>query len=337
VLAGQRPVPVPDRRGDQDAAPPPSAPAVKPKRFSPRNWRVRSRLVVLVMVPLVATVALAASRIATQVGQVRTYDHAHTLAQTANPLGTLIDAMQDERDLTVQYMIISQGHTADKNTLDQMHNAVGQAQNITNATIAELTPVVDKIKADTSYSSEMRTAVSNAESANTSLPAIRQSMDQPFSNAPKVFDQYNAILDSFVALHNFVDAGTSDESFINDARVLSTLTQLNETTSELRGFVAMILTPGNTPQTIDTIHASDNLKTLQGLIAQRTSLKQTFDSQAQNTAIWQLFNDTVTGPDKSNAEKTLLDVASLLTQNSNGETPPKAIIAYTQLDSLVDQ
>ena len=61
--------------------PPPPPAADRPaNRFAPRNWRVRTRLVVLVIVPLVATIFGAAARIVQQVGNVQTYDHATTMA-----------------------------------------------------------------------------------------------------------------------------------------------------------------------------------------------------------------------------------------------------------------
>ncbi|MFD0631100.1 hypothetical protein ACFQ9X_05075 [Catenulispora yoronensis] len=62
VLPGQRPIPAADPAGDAGGqAPPPPPPSGQANRFSPKNWRVRTRLVVLVIVPLVATIVGAAA------------------------------------------------------------------------------------------------------------------------------------------------------------------------------------------------------------------------------------------------------------------------------------
>ncbi|NUR25272.1 MAG: hypothetical protein HOV83_05390, partial [Catenulispora sp.] len=80
VLPGQRPIPAVDPAAESagQVPPPPAPPAGQANRFSPKNWRVRTRLLGLVLVPLVATIVGAAARIVQQVGNVQTDDHART-------------------------------------------------------------------------------------------------------------------------------------------------------------------------------------------------------------------------------------------------------------------
>jgi len=66
VLPGQRPLPTSEdprtESGGRIPPPPPPPPSGPANRFAPRNWRVRTRLVVLVIVPLVATIVGATAR-----------------------------------------------------------------------------------------------------------------------------------------------------------------------------------------------------------------------------------------------------------------------------------
>src|SRR3954447_1270296 len=124
VLPGQRPLPSSEgprtESGGQTPPPPPPPPSGPANRFAPRNWRVRTRLVVLVIVPLAATIVGATARIAQQADNVRTYDHAKTMAAAQQPLSNLIDALHNERDVSIETMAFRDKQPVDNATLTNL-------------------------------------------------------------------------------------------------------------------------------------------------------------------------------------------------------------------------
>ena len=334
VLAGQRPVPVPGEPpasggGDE---PPPSAPSGPPKRFSPRNWRVRSRLTVLVLVPLIATVALAANRIATQVGQVRIYDHAQQLARTAVPLGALMDDLQDERDTTVQLMVASRSQGSNPDSL--ANSTLTQQQQAAIAAVKQdvlaLTPLTAKI--DSSYPATTQRAVQNAVALTDSLGNVRHEAQNPNASADKIFSEYNGVIDSYVALHSVIAVDASDQTLITDTQVLTKLAALTETISQERGFIVMTL--AHTPW--DYNNQQTNYATLQGLVS--TARTETSDFQdLASPDMRQYFDDQVTGSDTSNAQDIIDRVMQKLSGVQDAAAPPDYALAFNTLDALVDQ
>ena len=193
VLPGQRPIPAAqETEGGGSPLPPPPISAGPAKRFAPRNWRVRTRLVVLVIVPLVATIFGAAARIVQQVGSVQTYDHAKTMAAAASPLNNLIDGLQDERDISIEMMAFRAQQNADSPALTNLSNLTNLAtsmatqRKVTDRATAAMLPVLNKI--DGSYPADTLAAIANAKANMTGVEALHTAVDGPNSNPLSVFD-----------------------------------------------------------------------------------------------------------------------------------------------------
>ena len=74
------------------------------RRWSLRNLRLRNRLILLVLVPLVAVVALSSARVVNQNSTMRSDDDLAGQAHVELTLAGLVNAVQDERDLIEVYL-----------------------------------------------------------------------------------------------------------------------------------------------------------------------------------------------------------------------------------------
>ena len=84
------------------------APAERPARtwsgFSPRHWRVRSKLIAVLVVPAVAFLVLASFNMAGQIGSAREFGRGATIAEFGRQVTVLTQELQAERDLAAGYI-----------------------------------------------------------------------------------------------------------------------------------------------------------------------------------------------------------------------------------------
>ncbi|MFL6130113.1 MAG: nitrate- and nitrite sensing domain-containing protein [Mycobacteriales bacterium] len=67
--------------------------------FSPRHWRVRSKLIAVLVVPAVAFLVLASINMAGQIGSAREFGRGATIAEFGRQVTTVVHELQAERDL----------------------------------------------------------------------------------------------------------------------------------------------------------------------------------------------------------------------------------------------
>lgn len=99
---GHKPASANGQRGN---GPAPAPPARKPRRAL-KNWSVRSRLLLLVIIPVAAAVALGAIRIASSVQSGLAYQRIHQLADLSQKTTGLAQALQTERQDTVKFIVL---------------------------------------------------------------------------------------------------------------------------------------------------------------------------------------------------------------------------------------
>src|SRR5262249_62058987 len=103
--------------GSNGAEPPPPPPA-RPasSRRALKNWRVRSRLLLLITIPTLTAVALGAIRIASSVQSALAYQRVLQLANLSSDITVLAQRLEDERDQTVYYIALPVGGPVNKPT-----------------------------------------------------------------------------------------------------------------------------------------------------------------------------------------------------------------------------
>ncbi len=92
--------------------PQPEAPAARPpSRHGLKNWRVRSRLLLLIAIPTLTAVALGGLRVSSSVQSASTYQRVQQLADLNSDITNLVQRLQDERDQTAYFIAQGNGPT----------------------------------------------------------------------------------------------------------------------------------------------------------------------------------------------------------------------------------
>ncbi|MBS2552136.1 nitrate- and nitrite sensing domain-containing protein [Catenulispora sp. NL8] len=277
-----------------------------------------------------ATITGAAARIGQQVDNVRTYDHAKTLAAAASPLSDLIDALQDERDISIEMMAF-RARNSDDSTLTNLTTSMAAQRKVTDRVTATMLPALDKI--DGSYPADTRAAIANAKANMTGVEALHTAVDGSYSNPLSVFDQYNKVLTSLDGLYEYVASDAGDQQLINDARSLSDLGKMTETTSQERGFLTVLAV------TSDPNQAQTNLAKLQGLISDLASTRAEFKTVA-TAQMQQSLSDTVdVGESYTGANQYLTTIGDKLANGGASDNGDQLVpgSVYTQYNALLDR
>ncbi|GGS15830.1 MULTISPECIES: sensor histidine kinase [Actinokineospora] len=117
----------------ETGAPAPRLPARKSveggSRWKLRNWRLRTKLIAVLMVPVVTVIALGVLRATSELERAQTFDDARTAVTSTLDVVALVHDLQYERTLVVDY--VARGRTGDTGQMQ------GQIQK-TNASLTRL-------------------------------------------------------------------------------------------------------------------------------------------------------------------------------------------------------
>ena len=91
----------------------------------PRNWRIRWRLLALVIIPTVAAIGLGAFRILAAENTAAGFARVNQLGVLGGDVTALAEAVEDERDLTAGYVAARQSHQYTLATLPRQYAATG--------------------------------------------------------------------------------------------------------------------------------------------------------------------------------------------------------------------
>ena len=97
----------PDGQADGNGAGHAEVPQARPaSRRALKNWRVRSRLLLLITIPTLTAVALGGIRIASSVQSALAYQRVLQLTTLSSDITVLAQRLEDERDQTVYYIAL---------------------------------------------------------------------------------------------------------------------------------------------------------------------------------------------------------------------------------------
>ncbi|WP_371780226.1 sensor histidine kinase [Streptosporangium subroseum] len=280
------------RDQDEDRATEYGAPEVRRGgRFALRNWRVRSRLIALVLIPTLAGVAFGGLRIVSSVSSAADYERAGAIADFAIRLSNLTHELALERDLSVRF--IAEGRRI-ANTRTAMRNQ----QAVVNKAAGDVRAKVDSVEQISQGSSggqRIHDEISQVRSRLTELTSMRQVVANTQMLAQPAMDMYSRAILDLHAIHNEIGQGvTNDEALTGSVGAFGALTRAKEQASRERAALVIIISSQRfVGETFDAFVSSR---------AQRDSELVTFRAEASLTQR-QAYDDTVSGPKKDQAEQ----------------------------------
>ncbi|MDR7301533.1 sensor histidine kinase [Haloactinomyces albus] len=195
-----------------------------------RNWRLRTKLLVVLLVPSIAALALGVFQVHSAYTQVQALAGNSRQVELHSSVLSVMHELQRERDLTVSY--IASGRTADRTELDKQRAAVDRA-------ISRFRSDIERVQSG-SYP-EVADRFHKAASSLDRLASLRQVTDNTQYPADAALRAYTSIVDSLLHL------GEQDITRIDNPEVVrlvlaaSAMSHVEEQESTKRALLAAVL------------------------------------------------------------------------------------------------
>src|SRR5215472_10169175 len=338
-VSSNDPAPAPANGQYQDGASPQSS--ARRSRHALKNWRVRSRLLLLVIIPILAAVALGGIRIASSVQSAFAYQRVVRLANLNGNIIGLVQALQSERQDTITFITLG----------DNGGRAAAQSQRSALAASAQLELTVlshgdyaassrsaGQVKSllgqiGDGYSEltqqEARAAIAAIDGLGPLRTAATGSRLPPLA----VIQEYTDKINTLLAVDDQVAVGSSDSALADGVRVAGLVSAMKEKASEERALITAAqsssligLTPvGFTPDIQAAITAA---------VAQQQANEAQFNGAA-TASQRQLFSSALSAPTVAGAQAQVQQAVSLTPTGSPGAEDPVIANAESSLNDVV--
>ncbi len=224
--------------GDGPKAPPKAkSPTDTGSRIALRNWRISTRLVSLLTLPVVAATTLGGLRINESMDDMRQLDHMQLLTDMTNQATELAQALQAERDLTA-------GPLANNpDAADFKVTGPRTATDRARKAFLEGTRDIPNTDQDDALESIRANANQIAVQVN-GLGAIRESAYAPGLPPSLTVESYHRLIESLLSLSQDMAQATSNPEMIKRTRALTAFSSAKEYASMQRAIIAAALPAG---------------------------------------------------------------------------------------------
>jgi signal transduction histidine kinase len=300
------------------------------RRISLRDWRVRSRLLLLITVPVLVAVAFGGLAIISSLRTAQSYQQVQRLAVLAGDATNLAQALQNEREDTVTFIV--------------MGNQGGRvsAMSASSAQRASASPELDLLKADykatdrlaaevrslatsigSSYPALAQTQAQGAVTAIGDLPSLRQAASDSRLPVLTVINDYGATVTQLLSLENEVAAGSKDASLAGNVLAASLVSNMKEEASQQQAIVISALHPNLQGA---TALSTESLGVLNQQAAEQAANLSSFNLIA-TPSLRQLYNSELSSHLTALAQQQLQQASSLLDSGTTSETDTTLSVA----------
>ncbi|WP_406121676.1 nitrate- and nitrite sensing domain-containing protein [Streptomyces sp. NBC_00989] len=252
------------------AAPTPTPP-VKPPSGAPgpgsrvalRNWRISTRLVSLLALPVVAATSLGALRISDSMTDIQQLDNMKLLTDMTKQATELATALQEERDQSAGPL--SHGGKATDYEVKGYEEKTDRARdNFINAS-----EEVDSASKSGNLQGVRESLVGLATELDN-LDKIRKTAYQSKGNSTQTVDAYHRLISQLLDLSQDMAEATSNPEMIQRTRALAAFSAAKEFSSVQRAVIAAALPNNNTTQ--GDLSANDRLYADSALESEKSEL-----------------------------------------------------------------
>ncbi|NBM18957.1 nitrate- and nitrite sensing domain-containing protein [Streptomyces sp. GC420] len=286
--------------GQAESGPGPLARSGPGSRIALRNWRISTRLVSLLTLPVVAATVLGATRINSSMDEIEQLDNMQLLTEMTRQASELASRLQEERDKTAGPLAngVSAKDFKVKSPRDKTDRAI--------ESFREGTQDLDNSDGDATLES-VRANVLDILTQLNDIKSIRSTAYAGATNAQTV-DSYSQLINSLLDLSQEMAQATSSPEMIQRTRALAAFSTAKEYASIQRAVIAAAL-PDNKSET-GKLKEPDRLfgeSAMKGEDAARKAFSRVYSGNAEElTAPLDSNNVTVQAADQY-AERVLSD------------------------------
>jgi len=249
-------------------APQPQKNAWSRGSLSPRNWKVRTKLAAVLLVPAIAFLVIAGINMGSQIGNARDYGRSANIAAFGRQASTLVHELQAERDIAAGW--VGEGRRPDNSAQIKTITDANDKIQAENAKIDPDKPLKtvplpsDQIalkaqqgnvdaalsayqSADASLGDvapEAQAAVDNARTELAGLPQLRQALNRQLLTQDAITGKYTAMITSLLNINRQIGVGTDSTELNNEVAGLTALGDLKETLSQERALLYSVTSNG---------------------------------------------------------------------------------------------
>ena len=273
-----------------------------------KNWRVRSRLVLLIAIPTLTAVVLGGISILSYARSATADGRVQQLATLSANVTVLAQRLEDERDQTVRYIGLgasNQGGRGNTGAASEL-TVVQQQQALTNQAASEVRGELNQI--NSSFSAQTQQEAATARTALQNLRFLRGAATGTQLPALVVVQKYATIIQQLLGLIDVTGQGASDATLGQAIRVLGLVSRMKEQASEQRAILTYGLLVGQL--------SPNELTALNSAVAEQASNLASFNTTA-SLAQRNLWDNSVSTSFvfEANAEET----QAITIQNTTGK------------------
>ncbi len=211
---------------------------------------MRSRLLLLIVIPMTSGLVLGGLSIASSVRNALAYQRLETLATLGRHIVSLAQALEDERDQIVVYIAMSEKAGGRAAALAGHASAAAPQLSVINKEIGTTDVAAAQVKGlarqiGGGYSAQAQQAATVALTALAGLPSVRSASIHTRLPALVVVQEYTRVIDYALALGDQVAQASSDAALAQTAQVLNLVSAMQEAASEQRAIVSAALLSGS--------------------------------------------------------------------------------------------
>ncbi|MFJ4780555.1 nitrate- and nitrite sensing domain-containing protein [Streptomyces sp. NPDC088762] len=255
---------------EQDVAIP-KAPSGPGSRLAMQNWRISTRLVSLLTLPVVAATTLGGFRINDSLNDIAQLEHMQLLTTMTRQATTLAAALQEERDKSAGPLSAA----AAAKTVNPQNSTVAGVRETTDSAAKAFAAATDKVDNTEDKDETLKSIRNNVLQIGRQLTNLEEIRKKAYANgAQQTVTEYNSLIVSLLSLSADMAQATSNPEMIKRTRALAAFSASKEYASVQRAIIAASL-PDNAEKQ-GSLKENDRLYALSALKGEQQS-KKTFE------------------------------------------------------------
>jgi hypothetical protein len=192
-----------------------------------RNWRVRSKLIAVLVIPAVAFLVLASFGIGSSIRNAQAFDRGSRLAELGGEVTGLVHELQSERDLSAGFLA---GGAAGN---DNVKNALLAQQRLVDSAESAYRDAEEPLHED--LGARLETRFNAVLAGLEDLTGLRDAVTVQSITARAAFGEYSQLIQSLLDINREIAEPGGDEDLAQQVRAFDDLSQAKERTSQVRG------------------------------------------------------------------------------------------------------
>jgi hypothetical protein len=285
-----------------DTTSPPASDTGRP--IGLRNWRVRSKLIAVLVIPAVAFLVVAGFGIGSLVGNAQGFEDGRRLAELGRQITALVHELQTERDLSGAFTVsgnqdVGKAVAAQQSRVNQAAGAYREAE----------APLYDDL------GDRLRGRFDAVRAGLDDLTALRESAQSSSLTAEAIAAEYSQIIDGLLDVNTEIAEPGGDEDLAQSVRAFNDLSRAKEVTSQVRGILYALAFQNN--------FEFGGFQDFSGLLARQQAAFDEFQADA-NDQQRGLFADELQGQAVLTVDRIQQDV---IRSQSGAEIDPEQWLA----------